>query len=348
MTLNMSRKNHFDMNDGFYLNDLFLDVTRQDKQWTLEEIQSYLSENLGRVMCICGKSLLIKISEYSPHSLLKIKDFPKSHIHMTNGKSISLKYLIFNKLKWLLSDIEYQSIRFGFHINRHELNEFQAVSSFVANPSKPEGIGFEMLITFIRNIICGQKEDAFEYFMKWLAFAWKFPEMKSGVPILLYGLSCTGKSTLTNFLCTYVFGENCSISNYRYKGVFGRKNYNLVGKKLIVIHELSDRKESEKNLQSLTTDTKIVINKMYHDYFSIKNYLEVIFCVSDRDTLRVEKKNKRFFIINVSDELTRNGHFFCEFREAVFNQETGNAFTSYLETLLNSPEDFLLLKDPRS
>lgn len=179
---------------------------------------------------------------------------------------------------------------------------------------------------------------------------WKFPHIKTEKALLLFGEEGIGKGTLVSFLCENVFGTRNCLPNASYEDITGHKNKNLVGKKLICVNELASGHGKKalclEKVKTLITEYHFEMNAMCKDLVTVENSFDFIFMTNNQCSLKIKPGDRRFFCIHCSDSKKEDATYFTKLREECFNAEGASEFVTYLETLLDSPEEFRQLKTP--
>jgi hypothetical protein len=206
-------------------------------------------------------------------------------------------------------------------------------------------------LQFIKEVYCNGDENAYIYLIKWLAFIVKYPYMKSRVSLFLTGKQGTGKSFFAEWLANFIFGKYISNTNISgLNGLTKENNFHLLGKKFLVINELSAKKdnyhETFDKLKSFTTEDTITIKKLYADPIVAKQTWEMVFISNHINSIKIEKTDRRYFCLEVSDKYLDNKEFFSNLYEKIASVEFANKFASYLyyEAEVDKHTDFTNLK----
>lgn len=349
--------NYFN-DDGFYLKHLKDELTCNNKIFeSYNHLKLYLRDNLHKVISIVNDTIIIK---FNIDEFFDIRNFDKAGLKLIRifynddisgkVKKISLYDIIldnigiFNTFSKFVCNFDYEySDKDCFYMNR----QFQAkkLEAYDLNV-------IQILLDFIKEIFCKNDEDVYNYFMRWLSFIVKYPNMKSNVATILYSKEqgC-GKGTFTNFMCDYIFGKYNTIPNAQgLKSILGEQNYHLLGKKFINVNELSSVKEefgsNFNNLKSLITEKEIEIKKLYANKFTGELCAEFIFCTNNKYSFKVEEKDRRYLLLELDGKYSYEKEFLINLNEIIRNENFANHFYTYLLTLLNNPKEFMHQKIP--
>ena len=193
---------------------------------------------------------------------------------------------------------------------------------------------FEML-NFMKVIIANNNEDQFQYLIKWIANT--LQEKKNDVCLYLKGEQKIGKSTLLKFLTDYVIVNRlCLQTDIKLL----KNNFNAIlgGKRLVVFEELETLSAYEWRtissvLKSYITGKKYVLESPYkvpHEIKNINNYIITTGCDYVRDEI---KGSRRFFVLDVSNNLKNNTNYFYNLQKECFNNNVGEAFYNTMISL---------------
>lgn len=218
--------------------------------------------------------------------------------------------------------------------------------------------GCEFIKNHIR-IITGNDPIAYEYFMRWLGFIFKYPAEKCTMPHMVGGMGA-GKSELLNFI-SYMIGESKVVkSTEPDKDVWGHFNGRMSSAYLVILEELTERKTTEYDniIKELITGNTISINQKGEKPYDIKSFHKFI-SASNTTTIKTIKGDRRNFMMMASNELIGNQEYFKQlrkytkdpkvqqiFHESIINNESLEYFksdpipiTEYQKTLQNSNRD---------
>lgn len=345
------KNNHFDEDDKFYWIDFQKKLTERGKEYKNGEVLRIVCENLHRVCAMYDTSAIIKKHDQEMHSLCSLSKFPDFEIDVNFHKDPTISFLKYLKTTtWIIPEVAKKKLNCKFDFSYSNEDTFYAACKFVAKVGTKSGTKLELLLLFLKEIICNNDQIVYEYFIKWLAMLWKFPHIKTEKALLLFGEEGIGKGTLVSFLCENVFGTRNCLPNASYEDITGHKNKNLVGKKLICVNELASGHGKKalclEKVKTLITEYHFEMNAMCKDLVTVENSFDFIFMTNNQCSLKIKPGDRRFFCIHCSDSKKEDATYFTKLREECFNAEGASEFVSYLETLLDSPEEFRQLKTP--
>lgn len=343
-------KNRFDLNDPFYWNDFVKLLTLRDKIYFPSEVVAIICNNLHRVLAYVDNDFIIKKSNEYPFEIYNERNFPDFSMSVRSefGNITSFR----SQLKanpWILPSINFKKCMYGFDFRYSDQNAFYCTKPFLAKSiNYPDRIN--ELLSFIYEIICNGNLEVYDYFMKWLAFCWKFPFLKSGKAVLMFSKEGCGKGSLVEFLTKYLFGiENC-IPNIDYSDLMSNKTDILSNKKLVCVNELESTRgqklANQQRLKSYITEDKISINRLYCNLKTQENRMEFVFMTNNELSLRIDNNDRRYLMLSLSDSHVNDIDYFTNLRNDIMNQECADAFAFHLDSLLETPNDFMKLKLP--
>jgi nicotinamide mononucleotide adenylyltransferase len=198
--------------------------------------------------------------------------------------------------------------------------------------------GCEFIKNHIR-IITGNDPIAFDYFMRWLGFIFKYPSEKCTMPHMVGGMGA-GKSELLNFI-SYMIGESKVIkSTEPDKDVWGHFNGRMSSAYLVILEELTEKKTTEYDsiIKDLITGSLISINQKGEKPYDIKSFHKFI-SASNTTTIKTVKGDRRNFMMMASNELIGNQEYFKQLRKYTKDQRIQQIFHEQL-IMDDSLEDF--------
>lgn len=173
--------------------------------------------------------------------------------------------------------------------------------------------GYLFILNHIR-IITGNDEVAYNYFIMWLAFIFKYPAEKCTMPHMIGGMGA-GKSELLNFI-GYMIGETKVLkSTEPDKDVWGHFNGRMAHAYLVILEELTEKKTTEYDgiIKDLITSSVTSINQKGEKPYDVKSFHKFI-SASNTQTIKTIKGDRRNFMMKASNELIGNQEYFKNLR----------------------------------
>ena len=243
------------------------------------------------------------------------------------------KYMIANPLKFPL----YNNIVFkpnNVELKRNDLNIW---SGFKAQ--EVQIVDMEIVNVFTNHIMevwAGNNKEYYRYIMSWLAQVIQTPEKKTEVAILLQGGQGSGKTLPCDILLSRVFGDNIGFTSSGLGPLTQRFNGCTMGKIFANVNELSivdgdNFNASFDKMKSLITDRHLQIEKKGLEHIKIDNYTNFILTTNHTHTIKLERDDRRYFCIQVSDKYKQNTDYFQQYMDILDNDIAGNHLFTYFK-----------------
>lgn len=166
------------------------------------------------------------------------------------------------------------------------------------------------------NVICGGKDEHFNYLIHWMADIVQNPGgERPGVSLVLRGKQGVGKGTFaTQF--GRIFGGHFLHVN-RADQFMGRFNHPLKDCLLCFADEgfLAGDKASVGTLKALITEDTFRIEPKGKEAFTVKNHLRLIVASNNDWVIPADFEERRFFVLDVSDDHIQAHDYFAAIRK---------------------------------
>jgi hypothetical protein len=157
-------------------------------------------------------------------------------------------------------------------------------------------------LNHMKNIICGGNEDHYNELLRFLAHLRQYPEQKAQYAVVLESEEHgTGKSTFLQPLLTMCGMHGAEIQ----KGdrVFGKFNSRLANLILAVLEEaFAGSQEATNALKNLITSYILELERKSKDVIELENYIRLILTTNQKDILKIDATERRYFYLKVSAE----------------------------------------------
>ena len=201
----------------------------------------------------------------------------------------------------------------------------------------------DIMTSYIKEVLCANRDDVYNFIMKWLANMIK--GNKNTSCLYFRGPQGVGKSTLAVFLREYVIGSNLSLETGS-EPIKSNFNSILAGKLMVVLEELENFSINEWQVVStrlkryITSNTITIESKNVNSYESenINNYI----IVSNNDAIK-DDEGRRYFIADTQTHREGDVKFWDNLYSNCFNDTTGYAFYCLLmeiDTDKFNPQNF--------
>jgi hypothetical protein len=180
-------------------------------------------------------------------------------------------------------------------------------------------------------ILCNNDEVVYDYFIKWIAQMFQFPEVKTVCPTFI-SKEGAGKGTLLKLLKGLMGKKKVFETTDPLRDVFGNFNGLLKDAFLVNFNEvgLQDMKKTVGKMKGLITDDVVTINEKNIKPYEIKTFHRFLITTNNEEPIVVTKDTRRNVIIRCSDELIGNKDYFIKINEIIENDKILREFYDYL------------------
>ena len=327
--------NYFDFNDNYYWSHFKNEISKITFE-SENHLEQFLINNLKKVCVFVNNNIILKKDPIDSFEIIKqVKGW-------CNTLNIKYTYYVKGEPKIgiiILSKYTNENMGYFNIFNRTSSNfsfprnneEFDLSKPFIAKyHDNPNIFKLNTFKDFLKEIICGNHKESFEYLWKWLAFTVKYPHLKTKVGIILISKQGSGKGCFTDWLCNYLYGMYNTIPNMNgMDQLIGEKNLHLLGKKLVVVNELSSTRDTfcsnSTKLKSLITEDDIQIRPLYCNAFSAKQTCEIIMSSNNINSVIIEESDRRYLVLNISELYLNDKDYFGNLKDIIYNQECGDS-----------------------
>jgi hypothetical protein len=207
------------------------------------------------------------------------------------------------------------------------------INYWIEPTAKPRAGNCDILRAFLFNIICAGCQGTYSYLLHYLAHMLQRPEEKPGIIIVLLGGQGTGKGTFFRLLRAIWGRTTIQVSDIQ--EVIGHFNAVLERHFVFCMDEalFSGDKKALDRLKSLVTEPTCRVEQKYQPARTIDSYHR-FFAASNHDHFaHVERDDRRFVFLRVSDDAKGNHQFFNQLATAIENPLVVDAFAYELMNL---------------
>ncbi len=169
---------------------------------------------------------------------------------------------------------------------------------------------YDRFLEHLHDVICGQDQGRYDYFLSWLALMVQKPWQLPGVAIVLLSSQGTGKGLLMQYLGAML--------GVHYKHLTGRAH--LVGQfsghlhdaVLVFADELSwgSSKEEAGILKGMVTERTRMMERKYADAIPVNNCTHLIVASNEEHVVPAELSDRRYCILDVAETKTGDAAYF--------------------------------------
>jgi len=256
-----------------------------------------------------------------------------------------IKSVYFNRLPRVIQDFyfrEYDQIKtltcelnkpfiFGKYINTcpaymHEVKTYSDYSDAVKGK-------VELMLNFLKEIWASNNDKQYQFIIKWVANMARGGKNQS--VLYLRAEQGIGKSTFTDFLRKHVIGSKLCIQSGS-QPLISQFNAILFCKLLVIFEELENFSTNQwqgvsTRLKRDTTSDTCTYEDKFQKAFTAKNISNYIIN-ANVDAIK-DDDGRRYFILDLSNKQKGDHVYFNNIYAQCMNDEVGEAFFSYLQTI---------------
>jgi protein gp37 len=191
------------------------------------------------------------------------------------------------------------------HIKDDKLNYFNKWRGFAyvfdVNHYPPTAT-CKKYLKLIKEVICDDNEEAYEWLLDWIADLFQHPEEKNGVAISLYSEKMgNGKTTFVEMLIEMLKPYAIKISAM---DLIDRFNAQLRNKLLVFIDEnqFFSGREIWNKMKNYITSTTIPIEEKGVNKIQVEHYARFVFAANEKRNVTIETDNRRYVPIHCLEQ----------------------------------------------
>jgi hypothetical protein len=168
-----------------------------------------------------------------------------------------------------------------------------------------------IFLTYVKQIICSNNEEHFNYLIALVAQMFQFPHLKPGIAVVLRGDEGVGKSFFIEKLGALMGPYYFKTSNPAY--IFGDHNSQLKDKLLCHLEEAvwAGSKKDDSLFKDLITGSTLEINEKFIPVHSVPNHLHIFLSGNPDWLVKAALKARRIFALHVSDARRVDTEYFA-------------------------------------
>ena len=314
------KSNHISMESDFSLKNIkYKKYVDGDGKFKIEELISDIKKIL--VLFVDDEACFIKVRRGGRNELEKqTRRELKSLLSFTyidgfywNGKTrTSLSDIVFDAY-------EREFCKDGYKFHTNDKNLFSIFQGFIYPKSNDVDMKtIQLFIDHIFNIISSKNKEIYEYIISWIAFCIQKPGEKTCVCPILIGKKGCGKSIFSSTIAN-IFGDFAIPSLSKIVSIAGQFNSILENRMFIILNEMNLKYSGDllNVLKELVTDPIITINKKGVSEYKAENVTNFMMTTNHKNPIPITSDNRRFFIINISDDEIGNIDYFNKLRDQI-------------------------------
>jgi hypothetical protein len=241
-----------------------------------------------------------------------------------NGDSVSKKsYLeIFKTIQKQLSVSTHVNMPYtpfenkDYFENKDMFNIFPGYTAKLVNVDQAhKNPNVDLILNHIKIVWCKRNEIKYDYVINWLAYNLQNPREKPDYGIVLKDIyKGSGKSRIIELMIKYVYGTCGLIYNGLDEYLSPRNNRRERGL-LVFIDEVETVHPNVGKMKRYHTNLDDNVTLLYQETREIRNYNVFIYCTNNDYVLKAESGDRRYYYLDVSNEMKGNMDYFMKFEE---------------------------------
>ena len=183
------------------------------------------------------------------------------------------------------------------------------------------------------NYLVGCDDDCYNYFMKMLAYKYRFPAELHKVSAVFKSKQGCGKNALLDWFGEKILGEKYYCCSANADDFVGKFNSMIKGKLLIVFNEMDGQVgyNHSARLKEFATEETILHEKKGVDRKKITNCAFTCYASNSNNPVKVEIGDRRFFVVECSDRVLYIENYFENLFDDLEDPCVAKCFCWYLE-----------------
>lgn len=207
-------------------------------------------------------------------------------------------------------------------------NEYNLFRGFATEPKEGNYAPFIELLTYI----CNKEQPVVEYMLKWCAHIIQKPYVKTGVCVVVQGSQGVGKDTFFNYFANILGKEYFFNTSSPENSVFA--NFNSGTEKCLLVKfeeaNFSTNKSNADKLKKIITADTETYNAKNTKPITLDDFRNFVMTTNQEVPIVLEKNNRRFMMIEASDEKLGDTEFWDRIHRELSNLAVQSAFHHYL------------------
>ena len=191
---------------------------------------------------------------------------------------------------------------------------------------KQNASSIELILSHIKNVVCGGDVEQYEYFLNWCAFGFQFPAKKLKTAVVLRGEKRIGKGTIGQLLMKLWANHSCYINTTRQ--LVGTFNGHLADVCFLFADEafFSGDKQHEGLLKSLITEDTLPIERKGIDIIHQPNYLKIFMATNSDYAVPTSGDDTRYAVFDVNSSKKGDKKYWDSIHNDIDNPEVQATF----------------------
>lgn len=339
---------------GLYSNHIDYSININNSNFTYEDIKEklYKPNEINKLL----SDLRGIIGNIDERWFLKINKEKQQFIIILSDEQLKQKTKTFKPFKNNTKINLYQVISKYSNVFRYRTAKMEKNNEDDNNINLFQGYKYEEIITtdftiiqpfldHIRNVICNNDIEKYNYLLKWFANIIQNITVKNGTIPIIIGEQGSGKSFVVELFCDLLGSYAlCNVDDL--DKVFGKFN-GLIGRNILInINEPPEANEKFGflgKIKSKVTQKKTIQETKGVDQIEIESWCNYILTTNSYCPLKEERGNRRFIYFETNNKYCGNKEYFDNLikpiqtqKQGEYNKEFMGIFLHYLLTEIDS------------
>ena len=179
--------------------------------------------------------------------------------------------------------------------------------------------GWHLFDKHIKEILCNNEEDKYQYLLNWIANMYQYPNRQGETILAFQSEEGAGKNTVWDPIM-WSFGKFAE-PIVDGKQLTGQFNDSLSNKLLILLNEAvwEGDVQGHGKLKSIATEPYLSINEKYKSVITIRNTLHIVIMTNHAAVAPMGVGDRRIVTFDVNDRKKRNEKYFNTLREEIYS-----------------------------
>lgn len=198
--------------------------------------------------------------------------------------------------------------------NNEVLNVFPGyIAKLIDIDEARKNVNVNLILNHIKVVWCRRDEIKYDYVTNWLAFNLQNPREKPEYGLVLKDIyKGSGKSRIIELMIKYIYGT-CGLIYNGLDEYLNPRNIRRERGLLIFIDEVETVHANVGKLKRYHTNVDDNVTLLYQETRDIYNYNAFIYCTNNDYVLKAEPGDRRYYYLDVSNEMKGNAEYFMKF-----------------------------------
>ena len=225
----------------------------------------------------------------------------------------------------------------GFYPRKEDCpeNTFNSFDGFaVLNMKKTEEVDLTRIYTQMKYLV-GGNETYFEYLLKYIAYMFQFPHLKSQVALIFTSGQGAGKDTFWKFIGSLIGSRYSFYTSRPEDDLYGRFNIQSSQRLLILVQEMSRETftKFDAKIKNTITDSPLSYEQKGMDTLNLPSYENYIFTTNEENPIFLEPGDRRMVIFKSNNPYATKPEYFEPLVELYNKESTKRAFYDMLMSI---------------